>query len=331
MNNLRVSIALATYQGEAYLSEQLQSFLSQTRLPDELCVSDDGSSDGTVRIIEDFRRRAPFPVKLSSVSGWVGSDKNFEKALLGCSGEFILFSDQDDVWLPDHIESLIGPMEQDARIMAVASNSTYVSRDLIPTGEDSKSQERFSNAQRDAINRLPHNQFEQVLRHRVALGHGMAFRAEILPLLVPFPQRTWNYDHWVFILAAAAGFVTYAIEPLTLHREHPRQEVGNVSHTLGDWARMSATSTEEQDQKERDRWKELLVRVREHRDLLKNPEHVEYALEQKLNFVVRRTRIRKLKLPARIVQTTMELLRGHYHRWGRGMLTYGRDLYGKCA
>lgn len=330
MSNLRVSIALATYQGEAYLAEQLQSYLSQTRVPDELCVSDDGSSDGTVRIVEEFQRSAPFPVKLNAVSGRAGSNKNFEEAVLGCSGDFILFSDQDDVWLPEHIESLVGPMERDPRITAVGSNSTFVSRDLVPTGVDTLSWDRFSSAQRDAITRLPRNQFELVVRHRTAMGHGMAFRASVLSLLIPFSQ-TWTYDQWVFILSAAAGLVTYAVEPLTLHREHPRQEVGNVSHTLGDWAKMSANSTEEQDRRERDKWKELLARVRKHRDLLNDPDQVEYVLEQKLDFVVRRSRIRQSKLPARIVHTAVELASGRYHRWGRGMLTYGRDLYGKRA
>lgn len=331
MNKLRVSIALATYQGEAYLAEQLQSFLSQTRLPDELCVSDDGSSDETVRIVEAFQQTAPFPVKLTSVPGRAGSNKNFENAVVRCSGDLILFSDQDDVWLPDHIKGLVDPMERDPRIVAVASNSTYVNRDLVPTGVDSQGSERFSNAQRDAMNRLSRDQFEHVVRHRVALGHGMAFRAAILPLLVPFPQRAWNYDHWVLILAAAAGFVTYAIGPLTLHRQHDRQEVGNRKHNLRDWAEMSANSSEEQERVERERWQDLLVRVREHRDLLNDPDRVEYALEQKLNFVVRRAHIRQSRLPARIVHTTVELASGRYHRWGRGMLTFGRDLYGKRA
>lgn len=330
MNKLRVSIALATYQGEEYLPEQLQSFLDQTRLPDELCVSDDGSSDGTIRIVEEFQRKAPFPVRLSLVPGRAGANKNFENAALSCSGDLILFSDQDDVWLPEHIESLVGPMERDSRIVLVGSNSMCVSRDLVPTGVDTKGLERFSDAQRDATMRLPRDQFEHVVRHRLAAGHGMAFRAEILPLLVPF-SLTWTYDQWVFILAAAAGFVTYVTEPLTLHREHARQVVGNQMHNLRDWAEMSANSSEDEERKEHDKWRELLMRVREHRDLLKDQDRVEHALEQKLDFVVRRTRIRQSKLPARVVHTIFELAAGRYHRWGRGMLTFGRDLYGKRA
>ena len=230
MEKMRISVALATYQGEQFLPEQLNSYLDQTRLPDELCVSDDGSRDGTIGIIDDFRRKAPFPVRLVMPTERLGSNKNFEHAATNCSGDVILFSDQDDVWLPNHIERLAAPIENDARIMAVASNSTYVNKELVPTGADTQRSERFSNAMRDATMRMPRNQFQHVLRQRISAGHGMSFRASILPLLVPF-SRNWIYDQWVFILAAAAGFVTYSTVPLTLHRQHEHQAV--ASRTIG--------------------------------------------------------------------------------------------------
>lgn len=328
MKKMRISVALATYQGEQFLREQLDSYLYQTRLPDELCVSDDGSGDGTIRIIEEFRRRAPFPVRLVASAERFGANGNFEHAVTNCTGEVILFSDQDDVWLRPHIEQLVTPIEADARIMAVASNSTYVNRQLVPTGVDTQQSERFTNAMRDSTMRMSRNQFQHVLRHRISAGHGMAFRACILPLLVPF-SRNWIYDQWVFILAAAAGFVTYGTTPLTLHRQHEHQDVANRKLELRDWAGRSANRSEESESKDEAKWRELLTRVREHPNLLNDPGAVEYALEEKLDFVARRVRIRRSPLPSRIALTTRELITGRYHRWGRGMLTFARDLYGK--
>ena len=166
MKKMRISVALATYQGEQFLPEQLDSYLNQTRLPDELCVSDDGSGDGTIRIIEEFRRKAPFPVRLVAPAGRFGSNRNFEHAATNCTGDVILFSDQDDVWLRPHIEQLVTPIEGDTRIMAVASNSTYVNTQLVLTGIDTQQSERFSNAMRDSTMRMSRNQFQHVLRQQ---------------------------------------------------------------------------------------------------------------------------------------------------------------------
>src|SRR5215217_2190591 len=95
---MRISIAMATYNGAGYLQEQLESFLSQTRQPDELIVCDDGSGDATLDILERFRQSVPFAVQIHRNETRLGFTKNFEKALLKCSGDLVFLSDQDDVW-----------------------------------------------------------------------------------------------------------------------------------------------------------------------------------------------------------------------------------------
>ena len=75
---LSLSIALATYNGERYLAEQLESILHQTRLPDELVISDDASIDATRAIVLDFARHAPFPVRFQANIERLGSTRNFE-------------------------------------------------------------------------------------------------------------------------------------------------------------------------------------------------------------------------------------------------------------
>ena len=103
-HSLSASVAMCTYNGERFLSEQLHSFAAQTVLPDELVVCDDGSTDGTLEILEDFRRTAPFPVRIYRNEKNLGYVKNFEKAALLCGGDIIFFSDQDDIWLPEKVE-----------------------------------------------------------------------------------------------------------------------------------------------------------------------------------------------------------------------------------
>ena len=324
----RVSIALATYNGERFLSQQLESYLRQTRLPDELCISDDGSSDDTLQLAEEFRKKAPFPVRIGRNHQRPGVNGNFESVMLDCRGDIILFSDQDDVWLPNHVEVLAGLLESDARITAAASNSKYVNEELVETGVDAQSSERYPNRMRDAVRRLPANQFELVLRHRIAYGHGMAIQSRLVPVLVPLSE-TWTWDQWIFILAAAAGRVTYATVPLTLHRQHSRQAAGNRRANLSQWATNSAKRSLSEEQVEIERWREFVTCATERRDLLPNAQFVLEALQAKLAFVTRRIQARGSGLPSRTAFALRELLSGRYHRWGRGFLTFARDLYGR--
>jgi len=97
---IKASICLTTYNGSKYLQQQLDSFLAQSILPDELVVCDDGSTDATCEIIERFKQIAPFEVRLYKNENNLGYAQNFSKALGLCKGDFVFLSDQDDVWLP---------------------------------------------------------------------------------------------------------------------------------------------------------------------------------------------------------------------------------------
>ena len=102
-----ISIAMCTYNGEAYLNGQLVSFVKQTQRPDELVACDDGSTDNTLQVLDQFSKEAPFPVRVYRSQQRLGPTKNFEKALSLCSGDFIFLSDQDDVWMPQKVNTLL--------------------------------------------------------------------------------------------------------------------------------------------------------------------------------------------------------------------------------
>ena len=101
-----VSIVLASCNGEKYIKEQLDSILNQTYSDFELIVCDDCSTDSTTNIINEYCRKDK-RIRLFINEKRLGSNKNFEKAILLCSGEYIALSDQDDIWLPEHLEKLL--------------------------------------------------------------------------------------------------------------------------------------------------------------------------------------------------------------------------------
>src|SRR5690606_18954379 len=86
---MKISIALAVYNGTNFLDQQLASFLKQTRLPDELVVVDDCSTDATVELLEDFAKTSPFPVKVFRNESNSGSTYSFGRAIEACSGDVV--------------------------------------------------------------------------------------------------------------------------------------------------------------------------------------------------------------------------------------------------
>ena len=131
---LSLSIALASYNGERYIAEQLDSIARQTRLPDELIISDDASSDATPAIVRDFAQRALFPVRVLQNSERAGSTRNFEIAIRACKGDIIFLCDQDDVWYPDKISLVEERFINDPGAGAVFTDADVVDENLHPIG-----------------------------------------------------------------------------------------------------------------------------------------------------------------------------------------------------
>ncbi len=111
MKSVHISVAMATFNGETFLREQLDSLSQQELLPYELIVGDDGSTDRTLEIIEDFAVKAPFPVRITSNPKNLGFGDNFLAAAQRCTGDWIAFCDQDDVWLPNKLSDCAAAIE----------------------------------------------------------------------------------------------------------------------------------------------------------------------------------------------------------------------------
>ena len=131
---MKTSIAMATYNGAKYLQEQLDSFAAQTRVPDELVICDDHSSDATVATLSRFAQTASFNVRIVVNDVNLGFVQNFERALSLCKGDLIFLSDQDDVWFDSKIEEIVRYMEENPRYLVVTNDQIITDADLIPIG-----------------------------------------------------------------------------------------------------------------------------------------------------------------------------------------------------
>ncbi|MDE2403635.1 MAG: glycosyltransferase family 2 protein [Sphingomonadales bacterium] len=242
---MNVSVAMATYNGAAFLAEQLASIAGQTLRPAELVVSDDGSTDATLDIVTRFKARAPFPVRILENDARLGFGDNFLHAAQACRQPLIAFSDQDDVWLPDKLRAAAERLEADRSLLAMHT-LTVTDSALRPTGFQWN-----PGISRDC--RHP-----PLTLHPFGTGWGntMLFRAELLGLIPrerrprqPGQDRPLSHDTWIYVLASALGAVSHLITPLILYRQHGANVSGQTR------------------QRKRNRWRALIrVPIGEYRE-----------------------------------------------------------------
>lgn len=201
---MRISIAMATYNGAKYLQEQLDSFLYQTRQPDELVVCDDGSTDATLEILEAFRQQAPFAVHIHRNETNLGYIKNFEKALSLCTGDIIFLSDQDDVWFNSKIEVISREFASDSESWVIVNDAELVREDLATTGLTVAGQLISAG----------------VGVEHLLLGCCIAFKSELKPLLFPIPSHIHGHDGWINTLGNALKCRRFVPTVLQSYRRH---------------------------------------------------------------------------------------------------------------
>lgn len=209
---MTVSIAMATYNGARYLPEQLESFVSQERRPDELVICDDGSNDGTCALVEAFAAHAPFAVHLYRNPVNLGYNRNFARAIGLCTGDMIFVSDQDDVWYPAKIATVIDLLEGHPDASVATNDQDIADADGRATGSTVLANVRNL--------RFSDDMFEA--------GCCTALRREWLDLIAPFPDDTVPYDHWITVFATLLGRRLLCETPLQMYRRHESNTSGSV-------------------------------------------------------------------------------------------------------
>ena len=207
-----ISVALCTYNGQEFLSEQLSTILSQSYDHLEVIVCDDGSTDRTLQIVKDFAAKDP-RVKWYQNLKNLGFNKNFEKAISLTSGEFIAISDQDDIWEVDKIQRLYDNIQTN---LLIFSNSSLMDDSGMLLGDQLLS--NFS---------LQDKSFKAYLLHNYTTGHTCLFRREFLDFILPLPAVGY-YDWWMGFIALYHQKITFLDQPLTRHRVH----AGSVIQTV---------------------------------------------------------------------------------------------------
>jgi len=200
-----VSIALCVYNGEKFLSKQLDTLVNQTYPNIEIIAVDDCSNDSSVEILKRYSKNFPF-LKIFQNNENAGYVKNFEKALSLCNGEFIALCDQDDIWNPDKIKL---QAENIGDNLLIYHDSLFIDE----SGKD------LNKKMSDVLNLYRGNQPEVFLLFNCVSGHSCFFKREILTEILPFDPQFFH-DHWIGFVAANLGSIDFIPECLVSYRQH---------------------------------------------------------------------------------------------------------------
>ncbi len=320
--SLGISIAMCTYNGCRFLREQLDSIAAQARLPEELVVCDDRSTDGSVGILDAFSRRVPFPVRLHVNETNLGSTKNFEKAISLCRESVVVLADQDDVWYPQKLQRIEQEFCASEARVAVFSDADVIDEDskltglrlwecfLFPRAE----QKRFADGQ--ALNIL--------VRHPVVTGAAMAFRRRLLDLLTPLPVND-VHDQWMSFLLATCGPYGVISEPLMQYRLHKSQQVGVGVQSFLDRLTKARLTGQPLYLSEINRFRQLYRHIEQHQQAMPGAQIAISEIQRKISHLEHRIQMRKIHT-GRMRKILHEVRNQGYWRYADGWRSVAKDI-----
>ena len=318
-----VSVALCTHNGARYIRQQVESILAQTRPPEQVVVSDDASTDGTVEILRAVwrERGADTHTELIVLENPValGVTRNFEQAVRVCTSDLIALSDQDDVWHPDKLASMTAEFEAHQDLGLAFTDARLVGAHGAHLGPCRFGGLAISGNDLEAIH--AGRAFQILLRRNLATGATMMFRRAILDSALPFDDA-WVHDEWLTVVAAAVSRVDWVRGQTIDYRQHGSNQIGVSAPTLRYKVRRVLQPRGDRNRGLKTRAEHLLDRLVA---LDVDPDRL-LLMRAKLAHETHRASLPDLRI-ARVVPVLKEARTGRYSRYSsQGLLDIVRDL-----
>jgi glycosyltransferase involved in cell wall biosynthesis len=319
---MNISIAMCTYNGGAYLKEQLESIKAQTRLPDELVICDDVSSDDTVEIAERFADGCPFSVRLYVNDKNLGSTKNFEKAIGLCDGDIIALSDQDDFWLAGKLERIENMLLSAPQTGLVFTDAEIVDERLLPMGHSLFQTVELTEKRQELIRQG--RAFEVLLVKNIVTGATMAFRSRFRNLILPIPTAfPLIHDGWIALVIAAVADLSFINQPLIKYRQHPHQQMGIEPEVLFKTLINARKTDPSAYVNQAEQFGQAYERLLANEELCRA--RTLMLLKAKIKHLQARASLPAHRLN-RIPIVLKEILNWHYARYSRGLYSAAKDI-----
>lgn len=210
-----ISVVMTTFNGEKFLVEQLESILNQTRVPHEIIVVDDLSTDNTYKILQDYRSKYPETLKVYQNKSRLGINGNFERAARLSTGDLILFSDQDDVWDRVKIQTMVDHLGGSGLLY---SNAVIIDEHGYVLCKDE--------LEFHGVPPIAGRPLVYLLQSNTISGHNILVTRKLLNTAVPFPIEI-VYDQWLGIVACLSEGISFIDQALVKHRMHNSNSINN--------------------------------------------------------------------------------------------------------
>ena len=216
MENKKIDILMATYNGEKYLAEQLDSIINQTYHNWNLLIRDDNSTDRTLEIIQDYQKKDNRIKLLKDNEGNLGIVKNFEELLKNSESEFIMFSDQDDIWIENKLDVYLKTAEK-IKIKGFLLHSDAI---LFDKNKSNILKDTFTS--KKAINKG----LENVLFNYFVQGATILISKEIKNFILPFPKEVYLHDRYIHLISELFFERIFVNKALIYYRQHGDNQIG---------------------------------------------------------------------------------------------------------
>jgi glycosyltransferase involved in cell wall biosynthesis len=321
---LGISVALCTRNGARFVGAQVRSICTQDRLPRQIVISDDGSTDETIAEVRSTLVACGVAERIELVvlqnSPALGVTRNFEQAVRACSHELIALCDQDDVWHAGRLARMAGRFEAQPELLLLHTDARLVDAELVPLGSSLFHALEVRPTELAAI--ADGNAFDVLLRRNLVTGATTMFRAELLESALPFAEG-WVHDEWLGAVAAATGRVDVLAEPLIDYRQHASNQIGARRPTLSEKIGKAFVERGDKHRARLHRAEALLDRLNSLGAKVP-PKYLEAqrakVAHQRFRAALPRSRL------ARLAPVALEAARGRYDRFGRGWHAVAQDL-----
>lgn len=313
---------MCVYNGARYLQRQLQSIAAQSERPAAMVVLDDGSTDGSWELLQQWAAGAPFPVRVERNGVRLGVARNFERAVTLLESEVILLADQDDAWKETKLATVVDRFAADRELRLLHTDADLVDAHDQPIGGTLFGALMITPHERAQI--AAGAAYKVYVRRNLVTGATCAFRRKLLDEARPFSDR-FLHDDWLAFIAALVGKVEMVESSTMQYRLHGANTVGIPLPTFG-WrirnvAKAFATPTAGRQRERAERLDELITRARLHGV---RPEAIEYMVAAAAHA---RFRANLPRNPVkRLIGIARERAAGHYQAWSSGPVSMLHDL-----
>lgn len=225
-NRIKLSVVIATYNGEKYIKEQVESIISQTYQPAEIIIVDDNSTDNTVCIVESLLKESNIHYMIVSHSKNQGVSCTFEDGIKKSNSPYIMLCDQDDVWEPDKIKISVETICKNENSVLVVTNASITDENLVASSKNMFDFISFPGVFVDGVCKFNSEEAKLLFfKRNYVTGMCSIVKKEVAQAAIPF-SKNMTHDAWLAWVATCYGEIIFLKDELVKYRQHNNNVIG---------------------------------------------------------------------------------------------------------